>query len=194
MDIFMHEVYECVTPYIPIGDSCAVAYNLRELGIRTTAYPFDWSKIKIKQLINILDCDFKDYCKLEIVKFSENHESSYIITNPYKITMAHEVLKSCELTIFRDKLKDRIDKFREAIKNRVKFIRLETCPWKQSYQEDLNKLLQILDKLSPNYELILILHDSYRDKLIFHSKIKIIYYDDFNSDWKYPNINWYNIT
>ena len=188
------EVYKCVTPYIPIGDSCAIAYNLRKLNIRTVAYPFDWSKIKIKQLINILDCDFKDYCELEIVKFSEAHESSYIITNPYNITMAHEVLNSCDLPEFTAKLEDRITRFKEAIKQKVKFIRLETSPWKQSYQQDLKDLINILNKLAPDYELILILHESYKDKLPDNKIIKIIYYSEFNSDWKYPNINWHNIT
>ena len=40
--------------YISLGGNCSITYHLIENNLRKKAYPFDWSKISIKQLINIL--------------------------------------------------------------------------------------------------------------------------------------------
>lgn len=185
--------------YIPIGESCAVAYNLNKLKIRTSAFPFDWSKIKLKDLNKVLENNFKDYDKIEILKLSDNHKlledleelehSTYIIKNSYNITMAHEVLTVDNLDDFKIKLQRRIERFKEIIKNKIKFIRLEISPFKQSYIQELDKLINNLNKICSDYELIIICHISYKDK-ITNKKIKVIYFDKFNEDWKYTNIDW----
>lgn len=191
--------------YISLGESCAVAYNLDILKKRVLAYPFDWSKIKLKDLNKVLSNDFKDYDKIEIVKLSENHKDleefkqpTYIIKNPYNITMAHEVLSDniieTKLEEFKIKLQRRIERFRDTLKNRnkIKFIRLEISPFKQTYIQELDKLVSILDKLCPDYELTIICHVSYQDK-ITNKKIKIEYFDKFSEDWRYLNIDWQKI-
>lgn len=191
--------------YISLGESCAVAYNLDILKKRVLAYPFDWSKIKLKDLNKVLSNDFKDYDKIEIVKLSENHKDleefkqpTYIIKNPYNITMAHEVLSDniieTKLEEFKIKLQRRIKRFRDTLKNRnkIKFIRLEISPFKQTYIQELDKLVSILDKLCPDYELTIICHVSYQDK-ITNKKIKIEYFDKFSEDWRYLNIDWQKI-
>jgi len=195
--------------YISLGESCAVAYNLDRLKKRVLAFPFDWSKIKLKDLNKVLSNDFKDYDKVEIVKLSENHrdleefkQPTYIIKNPYNITMAHEVVSvnitetgeipeiiETKLEEFKIKLQRRIERFRDTLKNKIKFIRLEISPFKQTYIQELDKLVSILDKLCPDYELTIICHISYQDK-ITNKKIKIEYFDKFSEDWRYLNIDW----
>ena len=185
--------------YIPIGDSCAVAYNLDKLKIRTMAFPFDWAKFKIKELNKILENNFKDYDKIEIVKISEKHcdleefsRPTYIVKNPYNVTMAHELLTLDNLDDFKIKLTRRIARFYDNLKNKIKFVRLETSCYKSSYIQELDKLIYNLNKICFDYELILICHVSYKDK-INHDKVKIIYFNDFNEDWRYENIDWQQV-
>ena len=201
MDItLICKVYKHIT-YIPLGDSCAIAYNIDRLKLRTLAFPFDWVKIKLKDLIQILENKFKDFDKIEIVKISEAHRDleefsrpTYIITNPYNITMAHEVLSCDSLDDFKVKLTRRIDRFYDNLQNKIKFVRLETSPYKQCYNDYLNKLINILDNICSDYQLILIVHKSYQDKIInYEDKLKLIFFDDFNPDWRYENIDWTKI-
>lgn len=182
--------------YISLGESCAVAYNLDKFKKRTLAYPFDWSKIKLKDLNKVLENDFKDYDKIEIVKLSDNHKDlkdftqpTYIIKNPYNITMAHEILTINNLDEFKIKLQRRIKRFKDTLKNKIKFIRLEISPFRESYNQELDKLVHNLNKICLDYELTIICHVSYQDK-ITNKNIKIEYFDKFSEDWRYLNIDW----
>ena len=65
---------------------------------------------------------FKDYTKVEIKKFSELHENSYIISNKY-CRFAHEVFEEEGLSLFQEKLERRIQRFK-MLKNPI-FVRNE---------------------------------------------------------------------
>ena len=43
-----------MTEIISLGSNCSVTYQLNKLGLRMQAYPFDWVKISLNQLNNIL--------------------------------------------------------------------------------------------------------------------------------------------
>ena len=68
---------------ISLGSNCSVTYQLNKYNLRQQSFPFDWSKITIKQLNKVLESKFKDYENVFIKKFSENHDSSYILFSSY---------------------------------------------------------------------------------------------------------------
>lgn len=169
--------------FVSLGGNCSVTYQLKKLNLRNQAYPFDWTNIKLPQIINVFNENFNNYNKLELKKFSTNH-NSYIVQNKYG-KFAHEVLEKQDLVNFELKLERRIERI-QNIKNPT-FVRIETFNFKNNYiyTEYWIKLCKIFDKLYDNYSIILL--SKYNPKI---SKINW-YYSDFNSDWKCNHINWY---
>ena len=59
---------------ISLGGNCSITYQLIKLNLRSEAYPFDWTKISINQLINVLENNFNGYSEtLEIKYMSDKH-------------------------------------------------------------------------------------------------------------------------
>lgn len=170
---------------ISLGSNCAITYHLQYYGLRQKAYPFDWTKISIKSLIDIIENWFIDYSNIKIKKFSNNHES-LILINPYNVTFAHEVIVNNDIDNFIKKLNNRINRFYEL--ENPTFIRLETSNLSNNQIKLYDKLVLLLNELFHNYKLIVICN-----KEINNPNIKWIKLNDFNSDWKYPNIDWKTI-
>jgi hypothetical protein len=63
--------------------------------------------------------------------------------------MAHELLTLDSLDDFKIKLTRRIVRFHDNLKNKIKFVRLETSYYKSSYIQDLDKLIYNLNKICP---------------------------------------------
>ncbi len=91
--------------YIGLGGNCSVTYQLSKFKNRKVAYPFDWCKISLNQLINVLENNFdENYYLIEIKKLSECHKyfseiendiinvNSFILKNKMNIQFAHEVI------------------------------------------------------------------------------------------------------
>lgn len=181
---------------IPLG-TCAVTYNLKDR--RKDAYPFDWSSFTIKQLINVLNENFKDYTDIIVKYFSEKHglmsdvdtvdfKGSLVLTNKYKIIFAHEIINKYSIDEFKYLLEKRIERFR-AVENPT-FVRIES---KNLSQKQMNKtygeLITIFDKLYVDWKMILISKLNIDEP---HPKIK--HYElTFSSNWKYPEIDWEHI-
>ena len=192
--------------YISLGSTCAVANYLSFIKKRQISYPFDWCKINIKQLNNCLENDFKDFINLEIIKYSNYHNSleninnktstngSYILKNSIGITFAHEITQKYKLPEFKEKLTYRITRFNNL--NKPHFIRYEEHKYKKYYETELHKLIKILDNKYDSYNLALLLPVSYNiniDKVMelfknenidsldnIRQKIKIVTYDNKN--------------
>lgn len=64
-----------MTEYISLGSNCSMTYQLNKYGLRLRAYPFDWVKINLSQLNQILEKDFNDFVEsIELKKISQKHE------------------------------------------------------------------------------------------------------------------------
>lgn len=178
------------TYFVPLGLTCTVAYQLNNLGIRTKAYPFDWSKLTLNKLIQVLKNDFKDYNDLTIKKYSENH-NSYLLTNKYNITFAHELYENNHnnLINLQKILLTRINRFKSLKNKQVIFIILQL----DKNNKSLIELIKELKKYISNFKIIYITNQTCSFN---NSNIIIINIDnnliDWN-DWKLDNINWYNI-
>ena len=184
------------TTFISLGSNCSITWWLKEYGLRNLAFPFDWANITIKQLVLVLENDFKDYAKTIEIKFlSDKHPSeeglaSFVLSNIYNIKFAHEVLSDKHLDDFKLSLINRIDRFKK-VKDFVVYVRIELTIVKSVYIKELEKLIKLLDIINPNYILKLIIHkNSVKVNL---EKVEIHYFDDFSPDWKMTCLNWKTI-
>jgi hypothetical protein len=125
--------------YISLGSNCSITYQLKKHGLRTQAYPFDWAKINLSQLNNVLENNFDDFAEsLKFKKMSQTHKyfgldgyshgyshehnlhdldgdtgsESIILTNKYRIEFAHEILGILEIDNFKSRMELRISRFK----------------------------------------------------------------------------------
>ena len=79
------------TEIIPLGTTCALAYQLQKHQLRSQAYPFDWCLINLEQLVNVLETDFSQWFDNLIPnKLSNKHpflkdDQSYLTTDDLKL-------------------------------------------------------------------------------------------------------------
>jgi hypothetical protein len=168
--------------FVSLGSNCAVAYQLQQFNWRHASFPFDWSRIKLSQLITVLENNFHDYENLEIKKISENHldfisgKPSIIYKNSYGIEFAHYYN-------FHETLPRRIDRFNKLIN--PTFIRIETGKITENIQELYNKLITILNKTFNTYEIIVVSIDKIKNPKVINRSLK-----SFENDWRNPQVNW----
>ena len=190
---------------ISIGANCSVAYHLKNFKLREYSYPFDWSTTTLNQLNRVLDNNFKDYESVKIKRLSDKHlyldnyddlynddiinDPTYILSNPYNIKFAHEVIDDSDINIknFSDSLLRRVERFR-SLKNPI-FIRIETDNLSEIQMENYLILVDNLDKYFDDYKIILI------SKNLSPISEKIINYqlNEFSPDWTFPDLDWGNI-
>ncbi len=191
---------QMATKYISLGATCAPTYWLNQLGLRTQAYPFDWTKNTLSQLINVLESDFKDYAEsITLSQFSEKHplevgnddgiSGSYIIKNNYGITFAHELVNASETNTFTETLARRIGRFRELYEEcerQITFLLYVPSVIKQSFWKHLEKLASLLPQNSVIY--VIIHKDSCTPTTSIkeNNDIRLIYFDSFEEDWRAP--------
>lgn len=170
--------------FIPLGGNCAVTYQLNKLGLRKESFPFDWCKIKINKIKEVLENNFRDYDNISIMKYSENH-NSWMMKNDYA-TFAHEYIKKYNLEEFKEKIKKRKKKL-EKVENPI-FVRIETYSYKNKeiydkYWLDIVKNLKIRYK---QFKIILI--NQYNPNI---KEIKWYKYKHFCNDWKNNHLDWF---
>ncbi len=182
---------------VSLGSNCAVCYHLINLGLRSQAYPFDWTRLSLGNLNQVLSNQFAGFTELEIKKFSPVHpiitngkedqnSGSIILTNKLNIQFAHEITNSNQLDVFSTSLLRRIERFLSL--NNPTFVRLETANLTTNQMTEYDKLVELLDELFENYQLVII------SKLKpSNNKIIWVKLESFDSNWKYPSLNWENI-
>lgn len=195
--------------YISLGSNCSVTYQLNKLGLRKHAYPFDWGKVSLSQLIDVLSSDFIDFAEsIEFKKKSDlyplinsicednypnSKSNSVVVSNKYGIIFAHELASKYQIEDFKSKIQMRIDRFKNLTSNpdKIKFVRIELNPLKSSWISQINQLTSLLDKIVCSYELILIINSTIQHN--FAPNVKIHRFDKFSPDWKMEELDWVNI-
>jgi hypothetical protein len=202
--------------YISLGSNCSIAYQLKKYGLRTQSYPFDWVKINLSQLTNILEKDFNDFVEsLEFKRISQKHEyfgldeivnnefvdnnksDSVILTNKYHIEFAHEIADITEIEYFKSRMGIRVDRFKNLNSNneskQICFIRIELNPIKLIWIDLIKNLIRLLKKHIYNFKLILIINSNINYQEYFPEFVKIIKFNNFSPDWKMDELDWENI-
>jgi len=112
---------------VPLGTTCCIAYNLDLLGLRHQAFPFDWVKMTLNQLLTVLEDDFQKWFELTVVKTSDQHPllvdnwednrvSTLVVQNSYGVKFYHDFKATdtleAQLPAFIEKYTRRINRFR----------------------------------------------------------------------------------
>jgi|LauGreDrversion4_2_1035121.scaffolds.fasta_scaffold89077_3 hypothetical protein len=184
---------------VSLGSNCSVCYHLINLGLRSQAYPFDWTRLSLGNLNQVLSNRFAGFTELSIKKFSPAHpiitngnedldgnSGSVILVNKQNIQFAHEISDPENLIEFTAGLSRRIERFL-SLENPT-FVRLETANLTSSQMCEYDKLVGLLDGLFGNYQLVLISRLKPSNNKIIWVKL-----ESFDSNWKYPSLNWENI-
>jgi hypothetical protein len=108
----------------------------------------------------------------------------------YNIEFSHEIDNLEKINDFENSLNRRITRF-QNLNEKIIFIRIELSPIKKSYQENVIKLLEQLNKYSNNYELRLIINSDI--EFNFPNNVKIYKFNNFTNDWQMNYIDWSKI-
>lgn len=191
--------------YISLGNTCAIAYQLKNVGLRNELFPFDWCKVSLKQINKVLENKFTNYSNIHIYKYSNNHKmlqndsGSYLLKNSYNILFAHELysISLSNIAFLKNKLDQRILNFKKLQNKNIRFV------IQNNYIniKEINLLIQNLKEYFTHFVLIYITDHNQNitkiDQLNFDKKIIKIITIDYNiidwKDWKYSNINWFDI-
>ena len=186
--------------FVSLGGNCAITYQLNKYKLRNQAYPFDWCRISIKQLINVLENNFKHYHHLSIQDISNKHQKydnknnilsyeSTLFKNSYGILFAHEV---DDIEILSESLKRRIQRFK-SITDSITFIRLELSRPNGLFMKNLVSLCIVLYKYFTRFRIKLIIHKSFEEYYVPLDNVDIYYFEEFCDDWKFEHLNWNEI-
>ena len=162
--------------FVPLGNTCTISYQLNEVGLRHYAFPFDWSKMSINQLNKVLTNGFKSFSDIKVKKYSENHPNfdngggSFIVSNPYNITFAHEVIDKNSIDEFKKLLDKRLTRLLSHKDDYIKFVIFNT-----GKKLDRTLLTSNLKKYFNDFDILEIQPD-----------------DQF-TDWQYSHMNWFDL-
>jgi hypothetical protein len=204
-----------IPTFISLGNTCAITYQLKKLGLRKEAYPFDWCKINLLQLNKVLKNDFENFSNIIVKKFSSNYFyvnnkskslGSYILKNDYNILFAHELYENSltELTNFQNKLNIRINRFKSLKNSYIVFIILDV-----NNQALLIDLINNLKKYFNTFKILYININNLENNLDLdynlNKNINILENNNYVKcitinnniidwgNWKHSNLNWHNI-
>lgn len=189
---------------IPIGSTCSIAYQLKKLGIRKKAFPFDWVRINNLALVtNLIETDFKNFFQKDSFELNEvsnqfivnGKMKSYIYQNEF-CRFFHDFddyISDRTFKAFCEKYNRRIDRFYSVIKNskKILFIREEIGNLSKSKLTDFANLIT---KINPELEWKLkIIVSRSKYKKFQMNNLEIIYSDKKVTDWKRPELDWSSI-
>lgn len=191
-----------MTPIVSIGGVCNVAYNLRKIVKVSEAFPFDWIKISIGDLIAIFENDFKLFLTKKHyyqIRISDKH----FVDKGESIIVGHRKypsIKFCHdfnnVDDFDTQLNNVIEKYTRRIDRLKKmFVDNETVILVR-YQltkitdEALAKLVDIIEtKYDVKVELRIIFY------FVKDVKTKFMFWidDKIMDDWKCEHLDWKEI-
>jgi hypothetical protein len=203
--------------FVPIGNSCSVAYQLQKLNLRTGAFPFDWVRIKkLSTIAQIIRNDFDNYGYFELIKgvdqypildndqFNDSGEKkTFSAKNNYGALSFHDFssLKSFDPQeeLVEEKYTRRIKRFYNCIKSNSKiiFVRDEHQPNKLKVGE-VEEFIDEINSINPNidFQIRIVCHnkDNKHSKHMGYleeiKKVVIINDTSEFDDWRRPNVDW----
>lgn len=176
------------TEYISLGNSCAVAYQLQQLGVRRAAYPFDW--VNCSKLSGIISL-FENYDKLLEDPIFKCESVCYpIIEDNWKeeISSTLKVYDPQFKIIFPHDFKDKADITEIKLKYKRRFERLFRIMRDPSVHKVLIRISHITEDLS------YLKHIFNNNNFVNYTIIFKSYEELGNSkDWKFSDYNWASI-
>lgn len=145
---------------ISLGFFCSPALELDRLGYRNASYPFDWVISNMRSVSNLIDNQFRGLFELKDLYeargsdlYTHVHHSEYCFQffHDFKIgTPWPEQINSV-----RDKYQRRISRFYDTLSSNENIVFL-LYSRNNDTQDDLNKLVESLSRLTVNFRIIII--------------------------------------
>lgn len=189
---------------IPLGSTCSVAYQLRRLGLRNFAFPFDWIRINNLSLVtDLMENNFVNFLDLQNYEFLEvshkfevnNKMISYIYQNQF-CRFYHEFDKyidNSNFMKFKEKYNRRIERLYQIIrvKKKILFIREEIGNLSLN---KIKKFSKLINEINPDlvWKLKIIVN---KEKYLSlkSENVEIVYSNEKVTDWTRPELNWSSI-
>lgn len=189
--------------HIPLGCNYSITYQLASYGLRTRAYPFDWVRISLNQLIQVLSNGFDGYSDL-LLKFYSQDQSSLLLTNKYGVHLAHEILDRDQIPRLESSIKSRIYRFKSLglNTNPIRYYRIELASIGSGpeYIKKINQLCELLEQTTSNsnFVLILLIQQDYlvlitTNQSTLDPRVQPNPFELFDSDWRMNQIDWAKI-
>lgn len=125
---------------VPIGCDCHPAYVLKKLDLRYTSLPFDWLNIEPKVGLSYVTDNIKNDFKYFISDLKIN-DDGYIVSSHYECAEFYHEKDLIENTNHQLKMKRRVDRFNEIIKNDIAYLHM--IPMKTLTNQDVvNEILE----------------------------------------------------
>lgn len=177
--------------YISLGDNCAVAYHLSQLGLRQTAFPFDWMlSPKLCEIVNLIDNNFDDLFNVEHLEFKnysdnfpyiegdnwveEKSTTRRVRNKKYKVDFVHDFhnTDACNIEEVCQKYTRRIERFYNLMRN--------------------SHIVKKIYRISPSREGEELLYKCFSRNGFVNYQINFKTYSDLGKsiDWRFDNFNW----
>tara|TARA_R110002153_G_scaffold269744_2_gene435611 strand:- start:37 stop:624 length:588 start_codon:yes stop_codon:yes gene_type:complete len=192
---------------ISLGNTCAVAYQMKKFNVRTQAYPFDWLRVdKLSHINRLLEDRFEIDSFLDVTEISRSDKFpirgkngiSIIMQNKYNMKFYHDFSLNYNMDDIKTKYTRRRDRFMNYIKtnNKICFIRDE-LNMNRLNLDDIEKFINIIQGMNKNIEinLIIIVHNPKSKPLKYETSGNIQIVNDIQpfGDWTRPNVDWKEI-
>lgn len=173
--VFMQNIRANIPFCISLGSACGPALNLRNLNLRSEAYPFDWTVTPFDSLYNALREDFKYFLADLLIRpdnqgvidhYGINYTHDWpTLHQPHIDALNADFISNCTLfsawqnalPLVREKYQRRINRFRNAClsQNKIFFIRSE-----ETDKEQAVKLKDLIVNIYPSLDFTLIIFGS----------------------------------
>ena len=190
-----------------LGGNCAAAHNLLYKGIRTVAFPFDWTYFNsdeaVYRLVDGFKNNFKNYALKENFKelpVNSDHSDKIQYEDTYgKIIWANHFLYNTDQNANYNEVKEKLDRRFQRLINYVKKAQKILFIFSTSFQIKPDAFLYLisnLNKMYPNKNIeIKVLSFSCEKDYVYEDRgVKICYYkrkmdlqdfDTTNKEWEF---------
>lgn len=196
---FVYIVHFKRIPFVSLGNTCCVAYQLQKHNLREDRYPFDWLRYKsVNQLISCLESKFSDFTVIVekkkpfgIFPIIADNDSNVCLqfTNPEEYEKSEEMfINKYGMSFPHDKLED-LHKYEKRIE------RMMTLELVDYIIDCADADVEILMKLLPNARKIIVIPKIGKDKDSAVGRFTIRNESPSASadSWKKNNINWFDV-
>lgn len=144
---------------IPIGRFCGIVIQLKRLGLRRSAYPFDWMVSDLNMICDCIRDDFKDFFDVEPEDHAGALNNIYYMVKKYKnknkgIGFPHHDMSKPEIktTFYR-----RIDRWKEILSTSIEKIIFAHTTFHLDMNE-VNRFITTIQEYYPklNFHVIII--------------------------------------
>lgn len=199
--------------FVPIGNSCSIAYQLQKNNLRQFAFPFDWTRVKkLSTITKIINSKFEGYCDfiqinnvtsyplLNNEEFDDTADASKETTrakNKYNVFSFHDFSSKMpfdeQLNEVKEKYWRRINRFYNCLgvtNRKIIFVRDELEPDKLK-EEDILNFINCITNINKDldFEIRIICHKPKKNQINLKNVKMILDLNEF-ANWMRPNVDW----